>query len=70
MRIDNFRPEQWVSVSTAASLAGVHREWMRRLAKTGRVQAFEIDGQWFILRKAAEAYVRGQPGRPRKQEAR
>jgi hypothetical protein len=70
MDIAKFRPEQWVSVTTAASLAGVHREWMRRLAKAGRVQAFEIEGQWFVFRRDAEKYVRGKSGRPRKQEPR
>jgi hypothetical protein len=66
MKIPDFRPEQWVGVATAASLAGVHREWMRRLAKAGRVQAFEMDGQWFIFRRDAEKYVRGKRGRPRR----
>jgi hypothetical protein len=70
MEIAKFRPEQWVPVTTAASLAGVHREWMRRLAKAGRVQAFEIEGQWFVLRKDAEKYVRGKSGRPRTRESR
>jgi hypothetical protein len=65
MKIPNFNPEQWVHVTTAASLAGVHREWMRKLAKSGRVQAFEIEGEWFVLRRDAEKYVRGKPGRPK-----
>jgi hypothetical protein len=68
MPIPDFRPEQWVSVSTAAGLAGVHREWMRRLAKAGKVRAFEIEGQWFVFRKDAEKYVRGKAGRPRRQD--
>lgn len=65
MKIPNFVPEQWVSVTTAASLAGVHREWMRRLAKSGRVRSFEIEGLWFVLRRDAEKYVRSARGRPR-----
>jgi hypothetical protein len=70
MRIKNFDPGHWVSISTAASLADVHREWMRRLAKAGKVRAFEMDGQWFVFRQDAESFVRGKRGRPRAGETR
>lgn len=65
MKIPNFDPDQWACVATAASLAGVHREWMRRLAKSGKVRSFAIDGQWFVFRRDAAAYVRGKRGRPK-----
>jgi len=68
MKIQNFDPDQWASVSTAASLADVHREWMRRLAKGGKVRAFSIEGQWFVFRQDAAKYVRGKRGRPRSKE--
>jgi hypothetical protein len=70
MKMKNFEPEQWVGVGTAASLAGVHREWMRRLAQQGKLRAFAIEGQWFVLRSDAEAFERSQRGRPRRVESR
>jgi len=68
MKIPSFDPDQWVCISTAASLADVHREWMRRLAKSGKVRSFSIEGQWFVFRRDAEAYVRGKRGRPRSKD--
>lgn len=70
MKLKNFDPGQWVSISTAASLADVHREWMRRLAKAGKVRAFEMDNQWFVFRRDAETFERGKRGRPRAGETR
>jgi len=69
MKLKNFDPSEWVSVSTAARLADVHREWMRRLAQSGKVRAFELDGQWFIFRADAAAYERSYTeGRPREKD--
>lgn len=66
MKLKSFDPDEWVSVSTAASLADVHREWMRRLAKSGRVRSFALDGQWFVFKADAEAFERDpNRGRPR-----
>lgn len=61
----NFEPAEWASVGTAAGLAGVHREWMRRLAKAGKVEAFEIEGVWFVRRASAAAFERNPGGRGR-----
>ena len=65
MKID---PSLYVTVGHAAEIAGVSRYWMRQLAKAGTVAAVEIDGQWFVLRSAAEGYQRPCPaeGRPKK----
>lgn len=66
MKLKSFDPDEWVSVHTAASLADVHREWMRRLAQRGTVRAFSIEGQWFIFKADAESYERDpNRGRPR-----
>jgi hypothetical protein len=71
VKIKNFDPSQWVSIGTAAALAGVARSWMRVRAKEGTVSAIEIDGQWFVLRSDAEKYERHPSvGRPRKLEGR
>jgi hypothetical protein len=65
MTIRNFKPGEWVSVGTAAGLAGVSRDWMRALAKAGKVRAFEIEGMWFVLRRDAAAFERDPSGRGR-----
>jgi hypothetical protein len=63
MKID---PSLYVTVGHAADLADVSRLWMRTKAKAGRIPAVEIDGIWFILRSAAEAFARHPTsGRPR-----
>jgi hypothetical protein len=66
MIVRNFNPDEWVSVGTAAKLADVSRHWIRVRAKEGVVRSIVIDGQWFILRRDAEAYERTDQGRPRK----
>lgn len=59
-------PALYVTVGHAAELADVSRHWMRVQAITGKIDAVQIDGQWFILRTAAEAYQRHPTaGRPR-----
>ncbi len=69
MKFKGFDPSEWVSVGTAARLADVDRGWMRRLARDGKVRAFEIEGQWFVFRADAEAYERSYlEGRPRKKD--
>jgi hypothetical protein len=63
MKID---PSLYVTVGHAAELADVSRHWMRLQAQAGRVPAVEIDGIWFVLRSAAEAFERHPTaGRPR-----
>jgi len=70
MKID---PSLYVTVGHAADIADVSRHWMREIAKAGAlpakpgtVVAFDIDGIWFVLREAAEAYERHPTaGRPR-----
>jgi hypothetical protein len=63
MKID---PSLYVTVGHAAELADVSRMWMRTQAQAGRIPAVEIDGIWFVLRSAAEAFERHPTaGRPR-----
>lgn len=58
--------DDYVSVGHAARLADVSRMWMRQQAQAGRVPAVRIDGMWFVLRSAAEAFKRHpSAGRPR-----
>lgn len=61
-RID---PTQYVRIGTAAKLAGVCREWLRRHVQTGKLPGVEIDGVWFALRSAAAAFQRDPSGRGR-----
>lgn len=59
-------PALYVSIGTAAALADVTRHWMRVQAIQGKVAAVQIDGQWFVMRSAAEQFKRHPTaGRPR-----
>lgn len=58
-------PALYVTIGSAAAIADVDRFWMRQLVKSGRISGVEIDGQWFALRSAVEAYQRSDMGRPR-----
>jgi hypothetical protein len=41
-------PDDYVTVTHAAEIAGVSREWARKKAQDGTVRAVCIDGYWFI----------------------
>lgn len=59
-------PTLYVTIGTAAKIADVSRYWMRQLVQSEKkFCGFEIDGQWFALRSACEAYTRTNAGRPR-----
>lgn len=49
-RIDT---DDYVTCTHAAELAGVSRQWMRRLAEEGRVMSVVIDGLLFVRREDA-----------------
>jgi len=58
--------DDYLTVGHAAKLAGVSRYWMRQQVKAGKVDGVCIDGLWFVLRTAAESFVRHlTAGRPR-----
>lgn len=66
MKVHDFDPKEWVSVGAAAMRADVTRNWMRTLAKEGKVRSIVINDQWFIYRADAEGFVRSETrGRPR-----
>ena len=50
MKIDT---RDYLTCTNAAKLAGVSRQYMRRLALEGRVRSVVIDGLLFILRSDA-----------------
>lgn len=52
MRIDTA---DYLTCTNAALLAGVSRQYMRRLALDGRVRSVVIDGLLFVHRADAEA---------------
>lgn len=52
MRIDTT---DYLTCTNAARLAGVSRQYMRRLAKHGRVRSVVIDGLLFVHRVDAKA---------------
>lgn len=60
-------PDKYVTIGTAAKRANVSRLWMRRLVKEGHVAGVQIDGQYFALVTAVDAYAKTIPpaGRPR-----
>jgi excisionase family DNA binding protein len=43
----------YLTCTNAAQVAGVSRQYMRRLAKDGRVRSVVIDGLLFVLRADA-----------------
>jgi hypothetical protein len=62
VRID---PSLYVTVSTAAGLAGCSRSLIGLDCRNGRIPAVQIDGQWLVLRSAAENRDTVSTGRPR-----
>ena len=58
-------PAKYVSIQTGARLAGVARITLRQAIKSGRVPGVEIDGYYFALRSACEAFERDPVGRGR-----
>lgn len=62
-----INPADYVTAGTAAALAGVARQHVTREARGGRLAGIMLDGQWLILRSAAESYERDpvRGGRPR-----
>ena len=50
MRID---PADYLTCTNAAKLAGVSRQYMRRLAEANRVRSVVIDGLLFVHREDA-----------------
>jgi hypothetical protein len=59
MRIET---DDYVSCTNAAKLAGVSRQYMRRLALDGRVRSVVIDGLLFV-HKADALKLSGDNGR-------
>ena len=55
----------FVTMSTAAGLAGCARQHMSREVRANRVPGVWIDGQWIVLRSAAQAMELQKLGRPR-----
>lgn len=60
-------PAKYMSVGAAAKACNVSRYWMRKLIKDGQVAGIQIEGQFFPLRSAVEAYAAtpAAHGRPR-----
>ena len=58
-------PDKYVTIGTAAKLANVSRYWMRQQVQGGHVAGIVIDGQWFALQSAVEAYAQSAAGRGR-----
>ena len=58
-------PTLFVTMSTAAGLAGCARQHMSREVRANRVPGVWIDGQWIVLRSAAQAMELKKIGRPR-----
>ena len=60
-------PDKYLTIGTAAKLAGVSRLWMRQLVQGGHVAGCRIETQWFALASAVKAYAASHnaTGRPR-----
>lgn len=61
MALDN-----WLTTEEAAELVGFHPEWIRDLARDGKVTARKFGFAWMIDRKSLLAYVAGQEAAGRK----
>lgn len=48
-----INPAHYITVTHAAEIAGVSREWARQKAKDGTVRSVCMDGIWFIHRDDA-----------------
>jgi excisionase family DNA binding protein len=59
----------FVSVSEAASIMGLHPRYVRKLCAAGRIDVIRVGKVFLVTRKSAEAYQRDPYGRGRpKQE--
>lgn len=50
--------EQWISVREAATLAGFTEEYIRRLARDGKIKSKKVVVVVLIERRSLEAYLR------------
>jgi hypothetical protein len=50
--------EGWLTVNRAVEISGYHPVHLRRLAKSGEVEAVKIGRDWLLNQKSLLSYVR------------
>lgn len=48
----------WITTDEAATLSGYDREYIRDLAREGKIKARKIATVWIVSRKSLEAHIR------------
>lgn len=61
-----FKPEDWISMTEAASLRGVSRAAIADLVKRGKLKSHEIGGRRLVNKAEVMAFRPLPIGRPRK----
>lgn len=56
---------EWITVEEAADLSHYNPDYLRRLARMGRLGAAKKGRDWWIDRDALQAYVENPPPRGR-----
>lgn len=51
-------PEEWISTEEAAALSGYHPNHIRRLIRSGEIQARKWGAALMIHRESVEAYMK------------
>ena len=64
--IDWANMPEWITVDEASDLSGYHPEYIRRLARKGKIGAEKKGRDWWIDRDAFRGYLQNPPpkGRP------
>lgn len=57
-----------ISQAEAARLRGVTRAAIQDLVRRGRIRSIDVGGRALVYRKEVICYVKGEAGRPKKEE--
>ena len=64
--LDVFR--NWVTTAKGAKLTGYSREYVRVLARDGKIQAAKVGRDWLVNKESLLEYQANvKPGRPKEQ---
>lgn len=56
-RVDWSKMPEWISTAEAADISGYHPEYVRRLAKAGKIGAVKKGRDWWIDRDRLRDYL-------------
>jgi excisionase family DNA binding protein len=58
--------DDWLTTLEAAELAGYHQEYMRKLVKSGEIEARKWGNSWMISKKSLLQYISNMEGQGEK----